>query len=172
MKITVYQENDPIFRVNDSKKVYDKKEYHKVWEDDVPDSLYFGKDKETLELLFERFNTQDKPSNYTGHSMSVGDIVEIDNNVYICVNFGWNKIEWQKETKNIFTPDNTKWEINYDEYGHIEKNLVYTGDMTELAEETGKTEDELYKLLGEYEDESRDLIETQRETDEARKGLY
>ncbi len=172
MKIIIYQENNPTFRVDDSKKVYDKKKYHKVWEEDVLESLYFGKDKETLELLFERFNIQDKPEDYTGHSMSVGDIVEIDNNVYVCASFGWNKVEWDKEIKDIFTPDNTEWELSYDEYGRIERNLVYTGDMAELAEETGISEDELYEMLGNYEDDSKDLIESQREIDEARKGQY
>lgn len=70
--------------------------------------------------------------------------------------------------KDIFTPDNTRWETEEDGSQH----LVYAGDLEELAEETGKTEDELYELLGEYEDESRDLIETESEIEEARKGRY
>lgn len=74
--------------------------------------------------------------------------------------------------EDIFTPNNTEWQTETNEYGIQESHLVYTGDMEELAEETGKTEDELYELLGEYEDESLDLIETQREIDEVRKGQY
>lgn len=74
--------------------------------------------------------------------------------------------------EDIFTPDNTRWEIDEDDYGHISKHLVYVGSMEELAEETGKTEDELYESLGEYEDASLDLIETQQEINEARKGRY
>ena len=74
--------------------------------------------------------------------------------------------------KDIFTPDNTEWETDIDDYGHVEKHLVYVGDMEELAEETGKSEEELYELLGEYEQESRDLIEYQREVREASKGEY
>lgn len=70
--------------------------------------------------------------------------------------------------EDIFTPDNTEWQTETDGSSY----LIYTGDMEELAEETGKTEDELYELLGEYEDESRDLIEVQRDIDEARKGQY
>lgn len=68
---------------------------------------------------------------------------------------------------NIFTPDNTSWE---EESGN--RYLVYTGDMSELAIELGKTEDELYELLSEYEEESKDLIATQREIEEARRGRY
>lgn len=70
--------------------------------------------------------------------------------------------------EDIFTPDNTRWETEEDG----SRYLVYIGDMEELAEETGKSEDELYELLGEYEDESKDLIETQLEIEEARKGQY
>lgn len=71
------------------------------------------------------------------------------------------------ECNEIFTPDNTHWE-----YEDGEANLVYEGSMAELAEETNLDEDTLYQLLGEYEDASRDLIETEREIDEARKGAY
>lgn len=70
--------------------------------------------------------------------------------------------------KDIFTPDNTEWQTEEDGSQY----LAYIGDMEELAEETGKNEDELYELLGEYGDESRDLIESQREINEAKKGQY
>lgn len=76
------------------------------------------------------------------------------------------------KSDEIFTPDNTEWQTETNEYGVTESHLVYTGDMEELVEETGKSEDELYELLGEYEDSSLDLIESQREIDEARKGQY
>lgn len=76
------------------------------------------------------------------------------------------------EPDEIFTPENTKWEIDEDENGHLSQHLVYDGDMEELAKETGKSKDELYELLGEYEDESKDLIECQREINESRKGQY
>lgn len=72
------------------------------------------------------------------------------------------------EPEDVFTPDNTEWVT--EEYG--DQHLVYTGDMDELSIETGKTVDELYDLLAEYEDASKDFIETQREIDEARKGQY
>ena len=70
--------------------------------------------------------------------------------------------------EDIFTPNNTEWVT--EEYGR--RHLVYTGDMEELSEETGKSVDELYDLLEEYEDASLDLIEYQREIEKARKGQY
>lgn len=68
---------------------------------------------------------------------------------------------------DIFNDKNTTWE-----YDNDERHLVYVGSMEELAEETGLSEDKLYEMLGEYEDESLDLIETQKEIDEARRGEY
>lgn len=72
-----------------------------------------------------------------------------------------------EEMEDIFTPDNTHWE-----YDEGESYLVYDGSIEELAKETHISEDELYDLLGEYEEMSRDLIETEREIAEARRGQY
>ena len=74
--------------------------------------------------------------------------------------------------EDIFTPDNTRWEVDEDGYGHTSRHLVYVGSMEELAEETSKSEDELYELLGKYEDESLDLVDYQRQVDHDRKGRY
>ena len=70
--------------------------------------------------------------------------------------------------EDIFTTNNTEWVT--ENYG--DQHLVYTGDMEELSVETGRTEEELYDLLADYEDASKDLIEVQREIEEARKGQY
>lgn len=70
--------------------------------------------------------------------------------------------------EDIFTPNNTEWVTEE----HGDQHLVYTGDMDELSEETNKSVDDLYEMLAEYEDASKDLIETQREVEEARKGQY
>ena len=70
--------------------------------------------------------------------------------------------------ERIFTQDNTEWVT--DEHGV--KHLEYTGDIDELSEKTGRTEEDLLDLLLRYEEESKDAIETQREIDEARKGEY
>ena len=69
--------------------------------------------------------------------------------------------------EDIFDEDNTRWET---EEGR--QYLVYMGSMEELAKEYNITEDRAYELLGEYEDMSKDLIDTEREIMEARKGEY
>lgn len=52
--------------------------------------------------MFELFNTWRNINKYNVtilssnmHSLSVGDIVNIDNNYYICRNFGWEKINYE-----------------------------------------------------------------------------
>lgn len=73
---------------------------------------------------------------------------------------------------DIFTPDNTEWCDYLDDDGHQEHSLEYNGDIAELALETGLSIDRLYDLLSEYERLSLDLIESERERDEARLGQY
>ena len=50
-----------------------------------------GPIENTLEELFEIFNI-DHPKDYTGRSLSVSDIVEIDGENYFCDAFGWIKL--------------------------------------------------------------------------------
>lgn len=46
-----------------------------------------------LEELFHKFNVGTKPSNYNGHSLSVSDLVEIENvGLFYCDDLGWQKI--------------------------------------------------------------------------------
>ncbi len=54
--------------------------------------------EEILEGLFALFNT-DKPSNYEGRSMSVSDIVELDNKAYYVDSTGFVDIteEWNRK---------------------------------------------------------------------------
>lgn len=102
MKIIIYQENNPMFRVDSNKKVYDKSDYHKVYEMDW-NRYELPNDNNILETLFATFNQPPYPPSYKGHSMSVGDIVEIrihedfakGSAKYICDDFGWNKVEWK-----------------------------------------------------------------------------
>lgn len=82
MKVTIYQENNPTFRVDKEKKLYDKTEYHKVYEyesvavEDNPEDF--------LETVFSLFNGV-KPEGYNGHSLSVGDICGVrEYYLYLC----------------------------------------------------------------------------------------
>lgn len=41
-----------------------------------------------LEKIFEKFNIN-RPEDFKGHSLSVGDIVDIDDICFYCDHFGW-----------------------------------------------------------------------------------
>ena len=47
----------------------------------------------TLESLFIRFNGRQLPEGFKGHSLSVSDVIEIDNTFYYCDSFGFEPIE-------------------------------------------------------------------------------
>lgn len=102
MFITIYQANELTFRVDENKKIYNINEYHKVYERE--EETNGRSDRQILEDLFLEFNRDERPEDYQGHSLSVGDIVEFKiakdfgkgSIKYICDSFGWNKIEWEE----------------------------------------------------------------------------
>lgn len=91
MKTTILQQINPTFRVDNEKEVYDKNEYKIVF-----DKEYEGRPEKTdiqlCDWYFEMSN-RTQLDGFTGHSLSVSDIVVIDGNAYICKNIGWKKIE-------------------------------------------------------------------------------
>ena len=68
--------------------------YHKVFDGDVECS--------GLEDVYFMFN-ENRPESFTGHSLSVSDIVEIENSdivekcFYFCDSFGFKKIDFEPE---------------------------------------------------------------------------
>ena len=47
---------------------------------------------EILELIFEKFNIN-HPEDYRGRSISTGDIVQLDDKMYMCDTFDWKELE-------------------------------------------------------------------------------
>ena len=91
-KVIIYQENNPMFRI-DPDKDYSKLEgYQKVYEHDYNVDKDFD-DEEFLEILFEAFNRGNYPEDYKGHSMSVADIVDLDGRLWLCDSIGWTRIK-------------------------------------------------------------------------------
>jgi hypothetical protein len=52
--------------------------------------------EEILEDLFYIFNCR-HPEDFKGHSLSMGDIVELDSTMWYCDSFGWKQLETQKQ---------------------------------------------------------------------------
>ena len=85
MKYTIYQPKNPTFRVDSEEVNYFTDEFKNVYEGTTE------KDKETdgqiLEKLFRIFNLE-RRHDFHGHSLSVGDIVVLNKQTYICDVFG------------------------------------------------------------------------------------
>ena len=89
MKYTIYQPKQPSFMVESDKKNYSKESHNKVYAGEITEDL---SNTDILEKIFCIFNMH-RPEDFKGHSLSVGDIVVLDEQAYICDICGWNKIE-------------------------------------------------------------------------------
>ena len=66
---------------------FDLSDYHVAYEGNAPD----GDPEIILEGLFTIFNLH-RPTDFKGHSMSVSDIVELDDKTYYCDSIGFVEI--------------------------------------------------------------------------------
>ena len=77
-------------------------EYKKVWQGQVDDNV-------GLDDIYQKFNLN-HPKTYTGHSLSVSDIVDLDGETYWCDSYGWERLEFTLRTKNMVC-DGKEYEI-------------------------------------------------------------
>ena len=108
MKYTVLQ--IPFPETEEEKKIFSKYAYRSLDRIDYVHPEYYEKtyegnidtDKtdefEILEEIFTLLNIN-HPEDYKGHSLSVSDIVVLNDKKYYCNSYGWDEIEF--ETKNI-----------------------------------------------------------------------
>lgn len=82
---------ESLFNIND---------YEVKYEGNYNKAVDGMKDATLLEMIYRDFNVvnQDdvdrlKTLNYQGHSLSVSDVVELDNRKYYCNCFGWKRLE-------------------------------------------------------------------------------
>ena len=100
----ILQPNNPTFETfTKTPKVINVDEYHGVYADDIDDN---GDDIKTLEELFIKFNIN-HPTDFKGHSLSVGDVVILQPfadeetdigkrhiyRAYVCASMGWERVE-------------------------------------------------------------------------------
>ena len=68
---------------------FDITDYKEVYSSELQTTI---EDKmAVLEQLFDKFN-RNHPEDFTGHSLSVSDVVILDNEIYFCDSFGWKKV--------------------------------------------------------------------------------
>lgn len=66
--------------------------YNKVYENDLNNwDVNETNDITILDIIYSIFNGR-HPEDYKGHSISVSDIIEINNKFYFCDSFGWKDI--------------------------------------------------------------------------------
>lgn len=100
-----WEESEKIFSPADYKLVYSGEIVDKIvmnWHSDACNT----NDYQVLEDLFVMFNVN-RPSDFTGHSLSVSDVVAITRKdgtrYYYCDCFGWTQIDFVKELKWVIT---------------------------------------------------------------------
>lgn len=69
----------------------DLNNYNEVYVDDLYSSI-FSKNIDILEEIYQKFNMDQKPESYKGHSLSVSDIVVLDGVNYYVDSFGFIKL--------------------------------------------------------------------------------
>lgn len=102
MNYTIYQPKRPTFMVKENEE-YKRKNYNYTYSEFINEPV--KDDYQALEKLFFIFNAGKKPIGYEGHSLSVGDIVVLKNNIfdheekgraYVCDIIGWKEIDFNQ----------------------------------------------------------------------------
>ena len=68
-------------------------DYEKTYEGNInglPDNQI---DVKTLDSLFQLFNSDDRPTRNFTYSLSVNDMIKLNDQIFICLFLGWKKIE-------------------------------------------------------------------------------
>lgn len=84
-----------------NKGVINSSDYNCVYSGTLPN---VRRTTEILNKLFRDFNIN-HPKDYKGRSMSVYDVVELENSFYQCNTFGWSQIDFKKESNEVFSID-------------------------------------------------------------------
>lgn len=71
-----------------------KQWWHVVYE--IPDYESKKKDMPVLNDLFEMFNIN-RPDDFKGWSLSVSDIIQLNDKLYFCDTFGWKELDYKGE---------------------------------------------------------------------------
>ena len=101
MKYRIYQPKETNFFFNKNKEDYKKDDYKLMYKGEFNNEIAKEDTDWILERIFSIFNIS-RPEDFKGHSLSVNDIVVLDNNdddgfsfktgAYVCANCGWERI--------------------------------------------------------------------------------
>ena len=88
MNYTILQQINPTFRVMKEENIK-KEEYKTVYSGTIEEGDL--NKNQILENIFIKFNVS-HPEDFKGHSLSMSDIVVLDNETYLCDMVGWKKV--------------------------------------------------------------------------------
>lgn len=88
MNYTILQQINPTFRVMKEENIK-KEEYKPVYSGTIEEGDL--NKNQILENIFIKFNVS-HPEDFKGHSLSMSDIVVLDNETYLCDMVGWKKV--------------------------------------------------------------------------------
>lgn len=88
MNYTILQQINPTFRVMKEENIK-KEEYKTVYSGTIEEGDLNA--NQILENIFIKFNVS-HPEGFKGHSLSMSDIVILDNQTYLCDMVGWKKV--------------------------------------------------------------------------------
>lgn len=88
MNYTILQQINPTFRVMKEEDIK-KEEYKTVYSGTIEEGDL--NTNQILENIFIKFNIS-HPEDFKGHSLSMSDIVILDNQTYLCDRIGWKKV--------------------------------------------------------------------------------
>lgn len=91
MKFTIYQPKEINFFVKQGKVDYSIDDYKNMYEGEINQETAEESQTWILERIFSIFNIS-RPEDFKGHSLSTNDIVVLDNQAWLCDNFGWKKV--------------------------------------------------------------------------------
>ena len=88
MNYTILQQINPTFRVMKEENIK-KEEYKTIYSGTIEEGDL--NKNQILENIFIKFNVS-HPKDFKGHSLSMSDIVILDNQTYLCDMVGWKKV--------------------------------------------------------------------------------
>ena len=92
-----------------------------------------------LEYFFALYNRDDRPNPKTSRSMSVGDVVKLDGQFYLCAVFGFTQVEFRSAevdgpVANLVTPGGATLQVNVyrkTDYPSINIDLIKGDGLSE-----------------------------------------
>lgn len=76
-------------------------DYHEAYKGTLDDIEMVGNAERILDKIYYKFNMDEKPKDYKGHSLSVSDIIKLGDELYFVDSFGFKKLDGFDKNKEV-----------------------------------------------------------------------